>query len=355
MTSSSFKHVSALLALASGLLAVPAWSAPEPSSSEISVARSLFDEGKAAEDAGQFRVAAEKFRRAATIKDTPGIRFHLARCEEEQGAFVEALVEYDRARELIDGGVRAPDVERLLPAARERVRAKVALLTVKLPDDVKNVSVELDGRALSASVLNVPMPINPGRHRLTAVSVGRTRFASELELGTGEVKQLVIELPVTTTVPAPPPPAEPPAPLAARSASSRDAGSSISPRTIALVGEATLFAAGLSTGIIFMVARSSATDRYQTANEAVLSAVGGQDPDGVACAGSSPPAACAELYDAGQDRARAGNWATAGFITAGVSAAAFGLTYWLWPDEAPATAQASVGPRSFALSVTGRF
>jgi tetratricopeptide (TPR) repeat protein len=84
--------------------------AAEPTPSEISVARRLFDEGKAAEDAARWREAADKFRQAAAIKDTPGIRFHLARCEEEQGAFVEALVEYDRARELIDSGVKAPDV-----------------------------------------------------------------------------------------------------------------------------------------------------------------------------------------------------------------------------------------------------
>jgi tetratricopeptide (TPR) repeat protein len=103
------------------------------------VARRLFDEGRAAEDSARWHEAAEKFRQATTIKDTPGMRFHLARCEEEQGAFVEALVEYDRARELIDSGVRAADVEKLLADAREHARAKVALLTLELPSGVRNV------------------------------------------------------------------------------------------------------------------------------------------------------------------------------------------------------------------------
>src|SRR5258706_1634917 len=181
-----------LLALLPMLEAPRVCAAQEPTPSELSVARRLFDEGRAAEDAGRWREAAEKFRKATIIKDTPGMRFHLARCEEEQGAFVEALVEYDRARELIDSGVRAADVEKLLADARERVRAKVALLTLRLPDGVQNVSVELDGKALSGSVLGVPMPINPGKHHVNAVAVGRTTFTSELELGTGEVKQLAI-------------------------------------------------------------------------------------------------------------------------------------------------------------------
>src|SRR5437899_3305292 len=88
-----------LVALATALGAPSAKATPEPTPTELGVARRLFDEGRTAEDAGRWREAADRFRRATAIKDTPGMRFHLARCEEEQGAFVEALVEYDRARE----------------------------------------------------------------------------------------------------------------------------------------------------------------------------------------------------------------------------------------------------------------
>jgi hypothetical protein len=342
-----------LLALAGTLSTSRVWGAAEPTPSEISVARRLFGEGKAAEDSGQYRAAAEKFRQAASIKDTPGIRFHLARCEEQQGAFVEALVEYDRARELIDGGVKAADVEKLLPAARARVRAKVALLTVKLPEGVREVSVELDGRTLASSVLSLPMPINPGKHQLSAVSAGRTSFTSEVELTAGEVRQLVIELPE-----APPPPAPTErsvAPASSARASTPRADSQPSARTLVLVGEAALFAAGVSTGVIFSVARGSANDRYETANDAVLAAVHGSDPQGTACAGADRPTACAELEDAGRDRSHAANLAAAGFITAGASAVAFGLTYWLWPDAAPSLPRATALPGGLALSMTGRF
>ena len=348
------KPLSALL-----LALVPVFQAPgvlaatEPTPSELSVARRLFDEGRSAEDAARWHEAAEKFRQATAIKDTPGMRFHLARCEEEQGAFVEALVEYDRARELIDGGVRAPDVEKLLADARERARAKVALLTLQLPSGVRNVSVDLDGKALSASVLGVPMPINPGKHRLNAVAVGRTAFAVELSLGTGEVRQLPIELPVATTVPASGVAAAPesiaPTPAPPRAVA---VDSSVPTRTIVLVGEASLFAAALGTGIVFSVARSSADDRYNNANQEVLDQVAGMDANGSAC--STPRPGCAELDQARQDRSRAAAFAAGGFIAAGVSAAAFGLTFWLWPQH-PAELQASARPGAVDLSVSGRF
>ena len=343
--------IALLLVLVSVLHASAALAGSEPTPSELSVARRLFDEGKAAEDAARWREAADKFRRATAIKDTPGMRFHLARCQEEQGQLVEALVEYDRARELIDGGMRAADVEKLLATARERVRAKVALLTLRLPTDVRNVSVELDGKALSASVLDVPMPINPGKHRLRAVSVGRTPFAQELALGTGEVRELPIELPVATTVPPTQPPVAASPPLL-RPEVTRD-DPSVPTRTIVLVGEASLFAAGLATGIGFSVARSAANERYRNANQTVLESVMGMDDEGNAC--STPRLGCAELDQARRDRDRAGAYALGGYVAAGVSAAAFGLTYWLWPRQQAVGVRAAAAPGRTEFAISGRF
>lgn len=342
-----------LFALVPALPAPRAHAATEPTPSELNVARRLFDEARAAEDATRWHEAAEKFRRAIAIKDTPGMRFHLARCQEEQGELVEALVEYDRARELIDSGVRAVDVEKLLADARERVRAKVALLTVRLPSGVENVSVELDGKALSGSVLGVPMPINPGVHRVSVVAVGRQPFAKELTLGTGEVRQLPIDLPVATMVPRAEPAAASPAAAPALSGPPADDGA-VSTRTVVLIGEASLFTAALGTGIVFSVAHASANGRYEDANRELLASIGGSDPDGTAC--SPPRDGCAKVEQAIQDRARAGTLAVTGFVAAGVSAAAFGLTYWLWPaGRVPAELRASVAPGHAGLLFSGRF
>lgn len=342
-----------LLALTPQLVAPLASAAPEPTPSEISVARRLFDEGKVAEEAGRFREAAEKFRKALAIKDTPGIRFHLARCEEEQGAFVEAILEYDRARELLDSGVKAPDVARLLPEARERVRGKVASIVVSLPDGTTDARVELDGKPLSNSVLGVPVPVNPGKHQLRASAVGRTSYVGELELGMGETKQLVIELPRASaappTAPVNPLPAPAPRPQTKRS----EGSASDTARTVVLVSEASLFAAGITTGIVFTIAKNSADDRYETANERVLSQYGMPDPDGVAC--SLNLDGCAELEDARLDRRRDGAIAAVGFATAGVSALAFGLTLALWKTEPPARLQASVAPHRAVMVVSGSF
>lgn len=339
--------------------ASPAWSAPEPSPSEISVARRLFGEGRSAEEAGRWHEAAEKFRSAIAIKDTPGLRFHLARCEEEQGAFVEALVEYDRARELLDSGVQAADVEKLLPGARERVRAKLALLTLKTPQDAAEVTIELDGRTLSSSVLGQALPMNPGKHRVTAATRGRSRSV-ELELATGEARQLTLELPDATTTPAgasPPPPASARAPGPSVSSSDSVAPSTgdhgLSARSLVLVGEGAVLVVGLATGIGFTLAKSSADDRSREANAALEQKFGG-DPR--ACTQMPLPEACPALNEAIEDGRRDAALATAGFVTAGVSALALGLTYGLWPEAASKPrVSASATRAGFSLALAGHF
>jgi hypothetical protein len=181
-----------------------------------------------------------------------------------------------------------------------------------------------------------------------AAAVGRARFATELTLGTGEVRQLAIELPVTSTAPASTP-ASAPAPRAAPLDDT-----TVPTRTIVLIGEASLFAAALGTGIVFSLARSSASDRYEDANAIVLSQLKtGEDPDS-AC--GRPLEGCTELNEARNDRIQAGRIAAGGFIAAGVSAAAFGLTYFLWPRaDAPIEVGAAPAPGGLSLAVSGRF
>src|SRR5580658_4739305 len=77
------------------LLAAPLTSlAAEPSKTDLAVARELFSRAERDEDRGLWADAVEKLRRAGSVKMTPGIRFHIALCEEKQGQLAEALGDY---------------------------------------------------------------------------------------------------------------------------------------------------------------------------------------------------------------------------------------------------------------------
>ncbi len=325
--------------------------ASEPSASELNVARRLFEEGAELARQGRWPEAAATFRKVIAIKDTPGVRFHLARCEEEQSRLVEALLEYDRAQELLGAGMKAPDVGNLLGPARARVQARVALLTLRVPPEVTSAGVEMDGIPLSPSVIGVPLPVNPGKHRLSAVAAGRVSQSVELELSAGESREFSFGLTATPRSAAP----EPAQPARPAHLPARDAGASggFPGRSVALVAEASLFVVGLGVGLASSVARASALDRLQLA-EAKVSA---QDASGSGCTPPAPVAGCAELAEARRDGSRASLLAATGFIGAGASAAAFGLTWWLWPERAAPAAElrAEIAPGAVRLAVSGRF
>src|SRR5262245_45898151 len=93
-------------AVVAGALTVlcPVTALAEPTATELAVARRLFAEAVDLEHDERWELAASKLRDALAIKDTPGLRFHLAHCEEKRGHLVEAMLNYDRASELIAAG-----------------------------------------------------------------------------------------------------------------------------------------------------------------------------------------------------------------------------------------------------------
>src|SRR5258708_182583 len=96
MTRKAYAWMAALAVLAMDRAAI----ADGPQPAEIALARRLFADARPAEDAKDWPTAASKLREAISIKETPGLRFHLAYCEEQQGSLVEALVDYERADDL---------------------------------------------------------------------------------------------------------------------------------------------------------------------------------------------------------------------------------------------------------------
>src|SRR4051812_4399290 len=114
-----------LLLLAKGALAA------DVSSPEIALARKLFADARAAEEAKDWQTALSRLREAVSIKETSGLRFHLAYCEEHLGKLVEALVDYERAEDL-----PAPANDELkgqVSAKREALLRRIPTVLIQVP------------------------------------------------------------------------------------------------------------------------------------------------------------------------------------------------------------------------------
>src|SRR5271156_1025964 len=136
------------LALASAPIAAIA---VEPSKTELAAARDLFSRAERDEDAGRWTDALDKLRRAGTVKMTPGIRFHIALCEEKLGQLVAALADYAAA----DAAARSEGNKDVLDAIGDplaALRARVPTITITLAADARGMEVTLDGLPLASGL-----------------------------------------------------------------------------------------------------------------------------------------------------------------------------------------------------------
>jgi hypothetical protein len=304
----------------------------DPSPSEISSARHAFEAAVSLESDQRWAEAELKLREAVAVKDTPGLRFHLGRCEVEQGHLVEGAIEYDQADQLLRLGAKATDVQQVLAAARLALKRRTPRVTLELAPDLRGASASFDGKGYPLSELALGLPLNPGRHALRVSAAGRRSFDRSLFLKEGEEVAIRAELSLS----APPPmgsitpdEASRREPSPASAAPGRDAARS-SAKGYVMLGESVLTAAGLALAIGYKFAESSARDRIAGAQGRIDVAAHGA---GDACAkpGDALALACYDLTRAIDDHERAARFSNLGFLTAGAGVVALATTWLVWP------------------------
>ncbi|MCB9585997.1 MAG: hypothetical protein H6718_11405 [Polyangiaceae bacterium] len=332
----------ALLCIASGATA--------QSQSDIQAARAHFKTARQLEDQKNWEGASSELRAALAIKETPGLRYHLAYCQEQVGRFSAALRNYKRAKQLLAEGQQAADVSPLLAPAIQRVEAWVAELTFVMVGDSRP-KVFLDGNAVDIAK---PVAVDPGLHQIRVLH-GDQEQALEVSVKAGEKRRIELG-PTEKSEPEPVAAPEPPRDVAPAPAAPAPS-SQTSLKVPVLIGEGVVALAGLGLGIGFTLQANKAGDEADQA----LADINQKDPQRQCSSDSAAvQSACSQLADFKQQELDARDIATAGFITAGVGAAALIATWIFWPsssqrDQAAVHVWAQALPHQTSLGVFGRF
>jgi len=336
----------------------------DPVSAEIVLARALFAEARAAETAKDWALAASKLRDAIAIKETGGLRFHLAYCEEQQGMLVEALVDYERSDDLTVG--TNEEFRAQLPVKRESLRRRIPTVTLLIPPTPPNPTLNVDGHPMPPAVLGKPIPMNPGRHVLVLSAPDHAAFTTSVILNeTDAVVANAILSPLPKSVGVSPLKAAPPAAVDPRQPiPDAAANTGLHTRTYVLIAEAAVALGGIALGIGYTLHASSEDERAARARD-LLPKKPPSDPDAGApdttvCAmePNKPPPTnplCPVLQQALSDAKSAHQVARIGFIGAGVAAAAFVGTFILWRPAAKVAIIPSFAPGAAELSVSAHF
>lgn len=138
-------------------------------------AEKLYKEAAAAMIKKDYATACPKFEQVTRfVPDGGGVRLNLAECYEEQGKLASAYTAYQLAETLAKKDNRK-DREKSAAKGAERVKPKLATLTLTVPDAVRalpEVRISLDGEPLNEKVWGVPVPVDKGAHAIVASAKG---------------------------------------------------------------------------------------------------------------------------------------------------------------------------------------
>jgi hypothetical protein len=157
---------------------------------ELALARTLFEDGIDRADEGDWSGAADRFRRAYSIKPTSGIAFNWA----------SALIHIDRiveASELLRGVLRDDSADAGLRAgSRDKLEevlpriAQLRLVVAHADDPV--LQIALDGAPWPRAAWNVRSPVDPGPHELVCSRGGEEVDRASIRLENGASHDLTL-------------------------------------------------------------------------------------------------------------------------------------------------------------------
>jgi len=205
-----------------GMLGLPeSAQAQGPSSSDadgLKHAREQFAQALALQTGGDWAGALALLKEVAAVKPTPQVRFNIALCEERLGLLVAALGDYELAGS--DAQTQKADqVRQEVDARLESLKARIPRVVVQRGVGADSATISLDGVALGDSVLNSPLPLDPGPHVVEGTAVGFLPFKESFRVAEQQTVTVEVKLepePVKAAPPLPPPP--PPVPQTMRTA-----------------------------------------------------------------------------------------------------------------------------------------
>ena len=172
-------------------------------------ARALATEGAAAFNEGRYKDSADLFARAESLMHAPPHLLFLARSYNKNGQVVKARETYMKiVKEQLPPS--APQAFRdAQTAAQDELRAvepRIAKLTIQVTgaEDVKDLSVSVDGTPIPSVMIGIAQPVDPGEHKVTAVATGKRAQPQSVSLKEGERSALTLKLEADASAVAPP-------------------------------------------------------------------------------------------------------------------------------------------------------
>jgi hypothetical protein len=153
-----------------------------PSASGSSaLAEALFQQGRDLFKQERYAEACPKLAESQRLEPKLGTLLNLALCHEKEEKYATAWAEYTSAAAI----ARQKGQTERADFANEQIealKAKLAYVTIAVKDPPAGLRVQLDDKHLDVVALNAVLPIDTGKHRVTATAPGKEPWSTEIEV-----------------------------------------------------------------------------------------------------------------------------------------------------------------------------
>ena len=156
--------------------------------SRRAAARGLFEEGVRLLSEQKWAAAADRFERARTLQPSPRITYNLTSALTEMGRFVYAS---ELLRELVNAREIEPALQQAAKQRLDKIQGQIAGLVVMVEGDTTAAEISLDGRVIEMVLLSVPVPVDPGEHRLVVRRAGKEVLTREIRISEGRTRRSI--------------------------------------------------------------------------------------------------------------------------------------------------------------------
>lgn len=192
---------------------------PPGDAASLAAGQALYEEATKAMDARDYAAACPKLEEVVRlVPQGIGGRLTLARCYEGADRLASAYTNYALV-EAMAGAAQQLDRQREAHARAEALKPRVSRLTIVVAEGVRalgGLEVKRDGAVVGAALWGVPIPVDKGRHVVTASAGGKRAWQQTIDV-TDNPASLTMPIDALADViaaPVLPPPAVPPPPPA---------------------------------------------------------------------------------------------------------------------------------------------
>lgn len=167
---------------------------------DTATARSLFEQGVALADKGDWTGAADRFERSDKLRHSPVVAYNLANAWVELGRLVEAA---ELLRQLEKDQSAKEGVKKDARALLAQLEPRIATLVVEIESRTPPNDVRVNDRPFPEEAIGVPTPIDPGSVVVTVTDAkGTVLWTKRAEVTPGGQERITITLPKAEAAPA---------------------------------------------------------------------------------------------------------------------------------------------------------